>query len=313
MIEIHHLSKAYGDKVAVHDLTVTIRPGVVTGFLGPNGAGKSTTMRMILGLDHPTAGEALVNGRRYVDHDAPLREVGALLDARAFHPGRSGYAHLQALAATTGIGKRRVAEVLELVGLDTVANKRTRGFSQGMGQRLGLAAALLGDPATIILDEPVNGLDPTGIRWIRQLLRNLAAEGRTVFVSSHLMSEMALTADHLVIIGRGRLLANTSVAEMTSGSTGVRVRTAESRRLRELIEGTDDVTVTQPEPEVLTVTGRSSTEIAQLAQAHGLLLSELTPLHASLEEAYLSMTRDAVEYHTTTADENASQSTRRAA
>ncbi len=312
MIEMHHLSKSYGDKVAVNDLTVTIRPGVVTGFLGPNGAGKSTTMRMILGLDHPSGGEVLVNGRRYAEHDAPLREVGALLDAKAFHPGRSAYAHLLALAATTGIGRRRVAEVLELVGLDAVANKRTRGFSQGMGQRLGLAAALLGDPATVILDEPVNGLDPTGIRWIRQLLRNLAAEGRTVFVSSHLMSEMALTADHLVIIGRGRLLADTSVAEMTSGSTGVRVRTTGARRLRELIEGAE-VTVTESEPEVLTVTGRSSTEIAEVALAHGLLLSELTPLHASLEEAYLSMTRDAVEYHTTTADENASQSTRRAA
>jgi ABC-2 type transport system ATP-binding protein len=312
MIEMHHLSKVYGDKVAVSDLSVTIRPGVVTGFLGPNGAGKSTTMRMILGLDHPSGGEVLVNGRRYAEHDAPLREVGALLDAKAFHPGRSAYAHLLALAATTGIGRRRVAEVLELVGLDAVANKRTRGFSQGMGQRLGLAAALLGDPATVILDEPVNGLDPTGIRWIRQLLRNLAAEGRTVFVSSHLMSEMALTADHLVIIGRGRMLADTSVAEMTSGSTGVRVRTTEARRLRELIEGTE-VTVTESEPEVLTVTGRSSTEIAELALAHGLLLSELTPLHASLEEAYLSMTRDAVEYHTTAADETASQSTRRAA
>jgi ABC-2 type transport system ATP-binding protein len=312
MIELRNLTKRYRDKLAVSDLTVTIRPGMVTGFLGPNGAGKSTTMRMILGLDHPSGGEALVNGRRYADHEAPLREVGALLDAKAFHPGRTAYAHLLALAATTGIGKRRVAEVMELVGLDTVADKRTRGFSQGMGQRLGLAAALLGDPATIILDEPVNGLDPTGIRWIRQLLRNLAAEGRTVFVSSHLMSEMALTADHLVIIGRGRLLADTSVAEMTSATNGVRVRTTEGRRLRELVHGAD-VTVTEQQPEVLTITGRSSTEIAQLALANGLLLSELTPLHASLEEAYLSMTRDAVEYQTTDADDNASQSTRRAA
>jgi ABC-2 type transport system ATP-binding protein len=312
MIELRNVTKRYRDKVAVSDLTVTIRPGLVTGFLGPNGAGKSTTMRMILGLDHPTAGEALVNGRRYADHAAPLREVGALLDARAFHPGRSGYAHLLALAATAGIGRRRIAQVLELVGLDTVANKRTRGFSQGMGQRLGLAAALLGDPATILLDEPVNGLDPTGIRWIRQLLRNLAAEGRTVFVSSHLMSEMALTADHLVIIGRGRLLADTSVAEMTSASIGVRVRTTDSHRLRGLIEGAE-VTVTEPQPELLTITGRSSTEIAQLAQANGIVLSELTPLHASLEEAYLSMTQDAVEYHTDTADENTSQTTWRAA
>jgi len=312
MIELRNLTKRYRDKLAVDDLTVTISPGVVTGFLGPNGAGKSTTMRMILGLDHPTAGEALVNGRYYTDHDAPLREVGALLDAKAFHPGRTAYAHLLALAATTGIGKPRVAEVMELVGLDTVASKRTRGFSQGMGQRLGLAAALLGDPATIVLDEPVNGLDPTGIRWIRRLLRNLAAEGRTVFVSSHLMSEMALTADHLVIIGRGRLLANTSVAEMTSVTSGVRVRTTESRRLGELIKGTD-VTVVEQQPEILTITGRSSAEIAQVALANGLLLSELTPLHASLEEAYLSMTRDAVEYHTTVADDTASQSTRRAA
>src|SRR3712207_3518838 len=244
MIEMHHLSKVYGDKVAVSDLTVTIRPGVVTGFLGPNGAGKSTTMRMILGLDHPSSGEVLVNGRRYADHDAPLREVGALLDAKAFHPGRSGYAHLLALAATTGIGRRRVAEVLELVGLDAVADKRSRGFSQGMGQRLGLAAALLGDPATIILDEPVNGLDPTGIRWIRHLLRNLAADGRSGFVSWRLRSEMDLTADHRVILGRGRLLADTSVAAMASESAGVRVRTAETGRLRELIEGAG-VTVTE--------------------------------------------------------------------
>ncbi|WP_433364655.1 ATP-binding cassette domain-containing protein [Actinoplanes sp. CA-142083] len=232
MIEIKSLTKTYGGKTAVDDLTVTVRPGVVTGFLGPNGAGKSTTMRVILGPDHPTRGEVLVNGRPYADHAAPLREVGALLEARAFHPGRSAYHHLLALAATGGFGRQRVREVLGMVGLEQVAGKRTRGFSMGMGQRLGIAAALLGDPAVVMLDEPVNGLDPDGIRWIRGLLRGLAAEGRTVFVSSHLMSEMALTADQLIILGRGRLIADVSMAEMTAASAAVRVRSPQAAQLQ---------------------------------------------------------------------------------
>jgi ABC-2 type transport system ATP-binding protein len=298
MIEIQELTKAYGRKTAVDHLSVTVRPGVVTGFLGPNGAGKSTTMRLILGLDHPTSGQVRVNGRRYAEHRAPLREVGALLEAKAFHPGRSGYHHLLALAATTGIGKRRVNEVLHMVGLDEVAGRRTRGFSLGMGQRLGIAAALLGDPSVIMLDEPVNGLDPDGIRWIRGLLRGLAAEGRTVFVSSHLMSEMALTADQLVVVGRGRLIADVPMSEMTASSTVVRVRTPHAARLREVLRA-PDVTITDDRGE-LSVTGRSAEQIAELAFTHHLLLQELTPVHTSLEDAYLALTRDDVEYQATT-------------
>jgi ABC-2 type transport system ATP-binding protein len=298
MIEIQELTKAYGRKTAVDHLSVTVRPGVVTGFLGPNGAGKSTTMRLILGLDHPTSGQVRVNGRRYAEHRAPLREVGALLEAKAFHPGRSGYHHLLALAATTGIGKRRVNEVLHMVGLDEVAGRRTRGFSLGMGQRLGIAAALLGDPSVIMLDEPVNGLDPDGIRWIRGLLRGLAAEGRTVFVSSHLMSEMALTADQLVVVGRGRLIADVPMSEMTASSTVVRVRTPHPARLREVLRA-PDVTITDDRGE-LSVTGRSAEQIAELAFTHHLLLQELTPVHTSLEDAYLALTRDDVEYQATT-------------
>ncbi len=294
MIEIRNLTKVYGHTKAVDDLTVTIRPGVVTGFLGPNGAGKSTTMRVALGLDHPTAGEALISGRRYAQHAAPLRSVGALLESKAFHPGRSAYHHLLALAATAGIGKRRVNEVLDMVGLHAVGGKRTRGFSTGMGQRLGLAAALLGDPAVIMLDEPVNGLDPDGIRWIRGLLRSLAAEGRTIFLSSHLMSEMALTADHLVIVGRGRLLADVSMAQMTAASAVVRVRSPHARRLRDLLVAPQiDVS---GEGDVLSVTGLSPEEIARTAFAHGVLIYELTPVHTSLEDAYMSLTRDDVEY-----------------
>jgi ABC-2 type transport system ATP-binding protein len=217
MIEIRGLTKTYGATTAVDDLTVTVHPGRVTGFLGPNGAGKSTTMRAIVGLDRPDAGEVLVQGCRYADHRAPLHAVGALLDARAVHPGRSGRAHLRALAATHGIGGRRVEEVLDMVGLHDVAHRRAGGWSLGMGQRLGIAAALLGDPAVVLLDEPVNGLDPDGVRWVRELLRRLAGEGRTVFVSSHLMTEMALTADHLVVLGRGRLLADAPLSELTAG------------------------------------------------------------------------------------------------
>ncbi len=294
MIEINDLTKTYGDKTAVDHLTVTARPGVVTGFLGPNGAGKSTTMRVILGLDRPTGGTALVNGRPYAEHAAPLREVGALLESKAFHPGRSAYHHLLALAATGGFGRDRVRQVLDMVGLDQVAGKRTRGFSMGMAQRLGIAAALLGDPAVVMLDEPVNGLDPDGIRWIRGLLRSLAAEGRTVFVSSHLMSEMALTADHLIIVGRGRLLADVPTAEMTAASAVVRVRSPQAGRLRHLLDETGvDVS---GDGEELSVSGRSAEEIARLALTNGVLVTELTPLHASLEEAYMALTHDDVEY-----------------
>jgi ABC-2 type transport system ATP-binding protein len=297
MIQIQNLTKVYGHKTAVDHLTVTVRPGVVTGFLGPNGAGKSTTMRMVVGLDRPTDGAVRINGRRYAEHRAPLREVGALLEAKAFHPGRSGYHHLLALAATNGIGRRRVDEVIGMVGLDEVAHRRTRGFSLGMGQRLGIAAALLGDPATILLDEPGNGLDPDGIRWIRGLLRGLAGEGRTVFVSSHLMSEMALTADHLVIVGRGRLLADVPLDQMTATSTAVRVRAADPARLREALAA-PDVTITDDQ-DGLAVTGRTAEQIAELAFARHLLLQELTPVHTSLEDAYLALTRDDVEYQAT--------------
>src|SRR5579859_6380910 len=262
MIEAHGLTKRYGDKLAVDDLTFTIRPGLVTGFLGPNGAGKSTTIRMMLGLDAPTAGRVTVNGRRYVEHAAPLHEVGALLEARAVHTGRSAYNHLLALAATHGISRSRVDEVIGLVGLDEVARKRVGSFSLGMGQRLGIAAALLGDPETLVLDEPVKGLDPEGIRWIRNLLKGLAAEGRTVFVSSHLMSEMALTADHLIIIGRGRLIRDVGLAEFVDewSTNVVRVRSPQATQLRELILG-PDIRVSSDEPSVLEVKGLTAKEI----------------------------------------------------
>ncbi|MGW8726107.1 ATP-binding cassette domain-containing protein [Streptomyces sp. NPDC055808] len=299
MIEAHSLTKRYGERTAVSDLSFTVRPGIVTGFLGPNGAGKSTTMRMLLGLDAPTSGRAVVNGRSYAEHRAPLHEVGAMLEARAIHTGRSAYNHLLALAATTGIPAARVNEVIDLVGLREVAKKRVGGFSLGMGQRLGIASALLGDPATVILDEPVNGLDPEGILWIRNLLKGLATEGRTVLVSSHLMSEMALTAEHLIVIGRGRLIADTSVAEFTARAVGdtVRVRTAEadSEKLRELLVG-PDLTVGSPEPGVLEVTGLTSERIGRIAADHAIALAELTPQQASLEEAFMELTRDAVEF-----------------
>ena len=296
MIEAHRLSKRYGDKLAVDDLTFTVSPGRVTGFLGPNGAGKSTTIRMILGLDAPTAGEVTVNGRRYAEHAAPLREVGALLEARAIHTGRSAYNHLLALAATTGIPRRRVDEVIDLVGLAEVARKRAGAFSLGMGQRLGIASALLGDPATLILDEPVNGLDPEGILWIRNLLKGLAAQGRTVFVSSHLMSEMALTAEQLIIVGRGRLIADVSVAELTQASRqGVRVRSPQASLLRDALAG-PDVTVSSAEPGVLEVDGLDSETVGRIAAEHAVVLYELVPRALSLEEAFMDLTRDDVEY-----------------
>lgn len=299
MIEAHQLTKRYGDKIAVEDLTFRVRPGVVTGFLGPNGAGKSTTMRMILGLDAPTSGTVTVNGRVYAEHAAPLREVGALLEARAIHPGRSAANHLLAMAVTTGIGRRRVEEVIDLVGLREVADRRAGGFSLGMGQRVGIASALLGDPRTLILDEPVNGLDPEGVRWIRTLLRQLADEGRTVFLSSHLMSEMALTAEHLIVIGRGRLIRDMSVDDfIASASTdAISVRTPDEVRLREvLLEA--GVEIVSAEPGHLHVTGMRSEDIFHRAAMAGLTLSELTPVQASLEEAFMALTQDAVEYRT---------------
>jgi ABC-2 type transport system ATP-binding protein len=296
MIEIQQLTKVYGDKTAVDDLTFTVRPGVVTGFLGPNGAGKSTTMWAIVSLDRPTRGQALVEGRRYGDHPAPLCVVGALLEAGAAHPGRSAANHLLALAATHGIGRRRVEEVIGRVGLDEVARKRAGGFSLGMGQRLGIAAALLGDPAVLVFDEPVNGLDPDGIRWIRGLLRGLAAEGRTVFVSSHLMSEMALTADHLVIIGRGRLLADVSMTELTASATStVRVHSPRAADLVPLLSG-PDLIVTAKGPGTLSISGLSSATIAETAFAHGIVLHEVTPINVSLEDAYMALVQDHIEY-----------------
>jgi ABC-2 type transport system ATP-binding protein len=297
MIEARALTKRYGGRAAVTDLSFTVRPGVVTGFLGPNGAGKSTTMRMIVGLDAPTSGGVTVSGKRYAEHRAPLREVGALLEARAVHTGRTAYNHLLALAATTGIPRRRVDEVIDVVGLRDAARKRVGGFSLGMGQRLGIAGALLGDPAVLVLDEPVNGLDPEGIAWIRNLLKDLAAQGRTVLLSSHLMSEMALTAEHLIVIGRGRLIADTSVAEFVRGAAGtsVRVRTDEADRLRPLLAG-PDVSVASAERSVLEVRGLSSDRIGRIAADAGIALGELTPQQASLEEAFMELTRDAVEF-----------------
>jgi ABC-2 type transport system ATP-binding protein len=298
MIEAKTLTKRYGEKTAVDGLTFAVRPGIVTGFLGPNGAGKSTTMRLILGLDVPSGGSVTVNGRRYRDHPAPLHEVGALLEARSVHTGRTAYAHLLALAQTNGIPRRRVEEVIGLVGLEEVARRRTGGFSLGMGQRLGIAAALLGDPHTLVLDEPVNGLDPEGILWIRNLLRGLAAEGRTVFVSSHLMSEMALTAEHLVVVGRGRLIADTGVQDFIdrAAARSVRVRSPQAARLRGLLAASG-AAVGSDAADALEVTGLAPSEIGEIAAAHDVVLHELTPVQASLEEAFMELTREAVEYH----------------
>jgi ABC-2 type transport system ATP-binding protein len=297
MIEAQALTKRYGDKLAVDDLSFTVRGGQVTGFLGPNGAGKSTTMRMIVGLDRPTGGGVTVAGRRYRDHPAPLRQVGALLEAKAAHRGRSARTHLLALAQTHGISASRVDAVLAMVGLDNVGERRVGGFSLGMGQRLGIAAALIGDPAAVVLDEPVNGLDPDGVLWIRTLLKSLAAEGRTVLVSSHLMSEMAVTAEHLVVIGRGRLLADTTVDELVTrfGIGSVLVRSPHATELRDLLVPLG-ATVTSEEPGLLLVSGVAAARIAELALDRRLVVHELTPQRASLEQAYMELTREAVEY-----------------
>ncbi|MFI6099968.1 ATP-binding cassette domain-containing protein [Lentzea sp. NPDC051213] len=301
MIEAKELIKRYGDKVAVDGLSFTIRPGVVTGFLGPNGAGKSTTMRMIVGLDAPTSGSVTVNGKSYREHSAPLREVGALLEARSIHTGRSAYHHLLALAATTGISRRRVDDVIDLVGLTDVARKRVGGFSLGMGQRLGIASALLGDPHTLVLDEPVNGLDPEGVRWIRNLLRGIAAEGRAVLVSSHLMSEMALTADHLLVVGRGRLIADVPLAGFTDlvARESVHVRTPQEHALRTALADTG-VSVSGVERGLLEVTGLTAEQVGDRAFAAGLPVHQLVTVRPSLEEAFMELTKDAVEYHGTT-------------
>jgi ABC-2 type transport system ATP-binding protein len=297
MIEATNLTKDYGEKRAVNDVSFAIRPGIVTGFLGPNGSGKSTTMRLILGLDAPTSGDVTVNGKHYRDHVAPLHEVGALLEARSVHTGRSAYNHLLALAQTHGISRGRVNELIDLVGLHDVARKRAGKFSLGMGQRLGIATALLGDPATVMLDEPVNGLDPEGVHWMRNLLKQLAAEGRTVFVSSHLMSEMALTADHLIVIGRGRLIADMSVEEFVQKASGalVRVRSPQASRLRELVLA-PDVSVASSEATVLEIEGLTAERIGEIAAENQIVLHELTPVQASLEEAFMELTHDDVEF-----------------
>jgi ABC-2 type transport system ATP-binding protein len=297
VIEAVGLSKRFGEKLAVDHLSFTIRPGVVTGFLGPNGAGKSTTMRMLLGLDRPTAGYSRINGRPYADHPAPLREVGALLEARAIHTGRSARSHLRALAATHGIPRRRVDEVIDLVGLHSVAGKRAGGFSLGMGQRLGIASALLGDPQVLILDEPVNGLDPDGILWIRTLLKTMAAEGRTVFVSSHLMGEMALTASHLIVVGQGRLIADAGVQELIDRAARdtVLVRCEQPARLRDLL-ARDGASVRLVPPDELHVTGLDSRHVGRVAAESGIALIELTPQRASLEEAFMEVTQSSLEY-----------------
>jgi ABC-2 type transport system ATP-binding protein len=302
MIQVEGLTKRYGEKVAVEDLSFTVEPGIVTGFVGPNGSGKSTTMRLILGLDAPSAGSATVNGKRYAEHAAPLHEVGALLDAKAVHPGRSACSHLLALAQTQGIPRSRVKEVIELVGLGEVARKRVGNFSLGMGQRLGIASALLGDPETMILDEPINGLDPDGVHWMRDLLKGLASEGRTVFLSSHLMSEVAITAEHLIIIGRGRLIRDVSVADFVSQSSKniVRVRSPQASELRELVVG-PDIRVSSTESTVIEVEGMTAEEIGESAALNGVVLYELTPQQVSLEEAFMALTRDEVEYRTTPA------------
>jgi len=297
VIEARELTKDYGSKRAVDGLSFTVRPGIVTGFLGPNGSGKSTTMRFILGLDAPTDGDVTVNGRHYRDHPAPLHEVGALLEARSVHTGRSAYNHLLALAQTHGIGKRRVAELIDLVGLHEVARKRTGQFSLGMGQRLGIAQALLGDPKTVMLDEPGNGLDPEGIQWVRSLLKSLAAEGRTVFVSSHLMGEMALTADHLIVIGRGKLIADTSVDDFVARASQkvVIVRSPELERLRHALVG-PNVSFGEAGRGALEVHGLTAEQVGDTAAVAGIALHELTPQQASLEEAFMNLTRDDLEF-----------------
>ncbi len=298
MIELRELTKRFSGRAVVDGVTTTIRPGQVTGFLGPNGAGKSTTMRMIVGLDRPSAGSATINGMSYAELRAPLSEVGALLDAKAMHPGRTAYAHLRALAATAGISRRRVDEVIELTGLGSASRKRVRGFSLGMGQRLGLASALLGDPKVLILDEPVNGLDPEGVMWVRRLARWYADDGRTVLLSSHLMSEMEQTADHLIVLGKGRVLADAPMPEVIAGATrtGARVRTPSPAQLISL--ATQFGATATVEGDVVELVGLEAARISELCSANGVVLHELTPLSTSLEAAYMALTEGHIEYRT---------------
>jgi ABC-2 type transport system ATP-binding protein len=300
MISASGLTKRYGKTLAVDGLSFEVLPGRVTGFLGPNGAGKSTTIRMILGLDRPTSGRVTVLGRPYRQHYRPLHEVGAVLESGSVHGGRSAYHHLLCLAQSNGIGSRRVREVLEVVGLSEVGGRRARGFSLGMHQRLGMAAALLGDPPVLLCDEPVNGLDPEGIKWMRNLLRGLAAEGRTVFVSSHLMSEMALMADHVIVVGRGRLLADTSVDELTAHAAAgpVTVRTPAAQRLVPALR-TAGARVEIDDDGALEVTGLAASVVGDLAARIGVALHELTPQQASLEAAFLDLTRDSTQFRAT--------------
>jgi ABC-2 type transport system ATP-binding protein len=297
MIEVRGLTKRYGEKLAVNDLTFSVAPGRVTGFLGPNGAGKTTTMRLILGLDFADGGTATIDGQRYANLAYPMREVGALIDAKAVHGGRSAYNHLLCLAQTNNLPKRRVGEVLELVGLADVARKRTKGFSLGMAQRLGIAGTLLGDPKVLMFDEPVNGLDPEGILWIRNLMKALATEGRTVFVSSHLMSEMESTADHLIVIGRGQLLADCTMEEFIARSSGqvVRVRTPQAEQLISALAETGVAAINNGDG-TLAVRGLGPDRVGDIAFEHGVRLHELTPARASLEAAFMELTADSVEY-----------------
>jgi len=303
MIEVENLSKRYGNKLAVDGLSFVVQPGIVTGFLGPNGAGKSTTLRMIAGLDQPTAGRVTVNGGDYRSAAAPMTELGVLLEAKAVHTGRSARNHLLSLAQTNGISSRRVADVIDLVGLQQVAGKRVGGFSLGMGQRLGVASALLGNPQTVVLDEPVNGLDPEGVRWMRMMLKDLAADGHTVFVSSHLMSEMAQTAARLVVVGRGRLIADTTVDEFIAQAShhSVTVRTPEAGRLRDLLPAavTTAITADISQRDVLEIDGLTAEHIGTIAWQHRVPIFELTVKQASLEEAFMTLTSDSVEYRST--------------
>jgi ABC-2 type transport system ATP-binding protein len=298
MIEIRGLTKRYGDKVAVDDLTFGVEPGKVTGFLGPNGAGKTTTMRCILGLDYPDKGAVVIDGHAFRDFAYPMREVGALLEAKAVHGGRSARQHLLCLAQTNSLPRRRVGEVLELVGLTEVAAKRSKGFSLGMSQRLGIAATLLGDPKIVMFDEPVNGLDPEGILWIRNLMKGLAAEGRTVFVSSHLMSEMENTADHLIVIGRGRLIADCTMKDFVARASGaaVRVRTPSADQLIRAVSA-KGATAGPGDDGSVEVRGMPAEQVGDLAFTEGIRLHELTTVRASLEEAFMELTADSVEYH----------------
>ena len=298
MIEVRGLSKRYGDKLAVDNLSFAVEPGKVTGFLGPNGAGKTTTMRLILGLDRPTSGSVTIGGKPFGQLAYPMREVGALLDAKAVHGGRSAYSHLLCLAQTNNLPARRVGEVLELVGLGTVARKRSKGFSLGMGQRLGIAGALLGDPAILMFDEPVNGLDPEGILWIRNLMKALAAEGRTVFVSSHLMSEMENTADHLLVIGRGKLISDCTVPEFIAANSrqSVRVRTPQSAELAKAVIAAGG-TVHEDGDGLMAVHGLGVSQVGDIAFENSVRLHQLAPAQASLEQAFMELTASSVQFH----------------